>query len=93
MLCTLVASSTEFLWLHNFRNVTFNIGLHTAVHDADNRAFYFRTGVRRNPWTQLMLNLEFYGAPILLEDVPEEKFLGTICSVTQGTLSPIEICG
>ena len=79
--CTLVASATEFLWLHD---ALLNIGLHTAVRYADNRAFHFHTGIRRNPWTQLLLNLEFYGAPILLEDVPEEKFLGTICSVTQG---------
>ena len=38
VLCTLGASSTESLWLHNFRNVTFNIGLHAAVRCADNRA-------------------------------------------------------
>ena len=66
VLCTLVASTAEFLWLHNFRNVTFNIGLHTAVCCADIRAFYFHTGIRRSPWTQLLLSLEFYGAPILL---------------------------
>ena len=30
-----------------------------------NRAFHFHTGIRRNPWTQLLLNVEFYGAPIL----------------------------
>ena len=39
------------------------------------------------------LHLEFYGAPlfgILLEDVPEEKFLGTICSVTQGTITTLQ---
>ena len=34
----LVASTTKFLWLRNFRNVTFNIGLHAAVRCADNRA-------------------------------------------------------
>ena len=27
---------------------------------------------------------------ILLEDVPEEKFLGTICSVTQGTITTLQ---
>ena len=93
VLCTLVASTTEFLWLHNFRNVLLSIGLHTAVRYADNRAFHFHTGTRHNPWTQLLLHLEFYGAPILLEDVPEEKFLGTICWVTQGaitTLQPVD---
>ena len=51
---------------YNFRNVTFNIGLHTAVCYADIRAFYFHTGIRRSPWTQLLLSLEFYGAPVLL---------------------------
>ena len=91
-LCTLVASTTEFLWLHNFRNVLLNIGLHTAVRYADNRAFHlnFHTGIRHNAWTQLLLHLEFYGAPILLEDVPEEKFLGTTCSVTQGTITTLQ---
>ena len=88
VLRTLVASTTEFLWLHNFRNVTFNIGLYTAVRYADNRAFHFHTGIRRNPWTQLLLNLEFYGALILLEDVPE--FPGTICSVVQGTITTLQ---
>ena len=48
VLCTLVASTTEFQWLYNCRNVTFNIGLHTAVRDADNRACHFHTGIRRN---------------------------------------------
>ena len=76
VLCTLVASTTEFLWLPNFRNVLLNIGLHTAVRYADHRAFHFHTGIRRNPWTRLLLHLEFYGAPMLLEDVSEEKFLG-----------------
>ena len=68
VLCTLVASTTEFLWLHNFRNVLLNIGLHTAVRYADNRAILFHTGIRRNPWTRLLLHLEFYGAPILLRN-------------------------
>ena len=90
VLCTLVASTTAFLWLHNFRNVLLNIGLHTAVRYADNRAFHFHTGIRRNPWTQLLLHLECYGAPILLGDVPEGKFLGTICSVTQGTITTLQ---
>ena len=74
VLCTLVASTTEFLWLHNFCNVLLNIGLHTAVRYADNRAFHFHTGIRRNPWTRLVLHLEFYGAPILLEDVLKRSF-------------------
>ena len=90
VLCTLVASTAEFLWLHNFRNVLLNIGLHTAARYAENRAFHFHTGIRHNPWTQLLLHLEFYGAPILLEDDPEEKFLGTICSVTQGTITTLQ---
>ena len=64
--------------------------LHAAVRYADNRAFHFHTGVRRNLWTQLLLNLEFYGAPILLVDVPEEKFLGTICSVVQGMITTLQ---
>ena len=81
VLCTLVASTTEFLWLRNFRSILFNIGLCTAVRYADNRAFHFHEGLRRNSWTQLLLSLEFYGPPILLEYVHEAKFLGTICSV------------
>ena len=87
VLCTLVASTTEFLWLRNFRNTLFNIGLCTTVRYADNRAFHFHEGLRRNSWTQLLLNLEFYGPPILLEYVHEEKFLGTVCSVVQGTIT------
>ena len=51
VLCTLVASTTEFLWLRNFRSILFNIGLCTAVRYADNRAFHFHEGLRRNSWT------------------------------------------
>ena len=87
VLCTLVASTTEFLWLRNFRNTVFNIGLCTAVRYADNRAFHFHEGLRQNAWTQLLLNLEFYGPPVLLEYVHEEKFLGAACSVVQGTIT------
>ena len=39
---------------------------------------------------QLLLNLEFYGPPNLLEYVHEEKFLGTICSVVKGTITTIQ---
>ena len=90
VLRTPVASTTEFLWLRNFRNILFNIGVCTAVRYADNRAFHFHEGLRRNSWTQLLLNLEFYGfygPPVLLEYVHEEKFLGTVCSVVQGTIT------
>ena len=55
------------------------------------QCFHFHTGILRNPWTQLLLNLEFYGAPILLEDVPEEKFLGTICSVVPGAITTLQL--
>ena len=33
-----------------------------------------------------MLNLEFYGLPILLENVPGEELLGTTCSTQQGAI-------
>ena len=85
VLCTLVASTTQFLWLRNFRNTLFKLGLGTAVRYADKSAFLFHEGLRRNSWTQ-----EFYGPPILLEYVHEEKFLGTICSVVQGTITTIQ---
>ena len=79
VVCTLMTSRTEFLWLRNFRKLLLNIGLlSTAVRCADNGAFHFHKGLRRNLWTQLLLNLEFYGSPILLEYVRKEKFLGTI---------------
>ena len=42
------------------------------------------------PWSRLLLNLEFYGAPILLEDVLEETFLGTTCSVVQGAITVVQ---
>ena len=57
---------------------------------ADNRAFLVPTGILRNPWSRLLLNLEFYGAPILLEDVVQETFLGTTCSVVQGTVTVVQ---
>ena len=81
------------LWLqqqNSYGNSLLNIGLCTAARYADNRAFHFHEGLRRNSWTQLLLNLEFYGPPILLDYVHEEKFLGTICSVVQGTITTIQ---
>ena len=88
-LCTGVVRSCGFNnripVVAKFSQHLFNVGLCTAVRYADNRAFHFHEGLRRNSWTQLLLNLEFYGPPILLEYVHEEKFLGTVCSVVQGT--------
>ena len=80
VLCTLVASSTEFLWLHNFCMLLYVMRI----------IVLFTFPFVRNLWTQLLLNLEFYGAPILLVDVPEEKFLGTICSVVQGMITTLQ---
>ena len=33
------------------------------------------------------MNLEFYGLPILLENVPGEELLGTTCSTQQGAMT------
>ena len=90
VLCTLAASTTEYIWLRSFRVFVHNIGLSTAMRYADNRAFLFHSGILRNPWSRLLLNLEFYGAPILLEDVLEETFLGTTCSVVQGAITVVQ---
>ena len=90
VLCTLVASTIEFVWLRNFRTVLYNIGFQQAARYADNRIFHFHVGIRRNPWLRLLFHLEFYGVPILLEDVLSENFLGTTCSVTQGTITVVQ---
>ncbi|CAE7029070.1 unnamed protein product [Symbiodinium sp. CCMP2592] len=90
VLCTLVASTIEFLWLRNFRTILNNIGFQTAARYADNRVFHVQTGIHRNPWLQLLFHLEFYGAPIILEDVSTKMFLGTTCSVTQGTITVVQ---
>ena len=89
-LCNLVAPTSEFLWLRNFRNVMHNIGLHTAVRYADNRAFHFHTSILAIHGLNCCSIWNFYGAPILLEDAPEDKFLGTICSVVQGTITILQ---
>ena len=77
VLCTFVASTTEFLWLHNFRNVLLNIGLHTAVRYADNRAFSFPHRNSTQPADPVATSFGVLRCSYLLEDVPEEKFLGT----------------
>ncbi|CAE7240415.1 AMY1.1, partial [Symbiodinium sp. CCMP2592] len=90
VLCTLVASTTEFLWLRNFRTILNNIGFQTAARYADNRVFHLHSGIQRNPWLQLLFHLEFYGSPIILEDVLTETFLGTTCSNVQGTITVVQ---
>ena len=74
MLCTLIASTSEFLWLHNFRNVLLNIDLHTAVRYTDNRAFHFYD----RHWTQPMDPIAASFCNSTVQDNPEEKFLGII---------------
>ena len=77
VLCTLVASTTEFLWLHNFRSVLLSIDLHTAVRYADNRAFSFPHRNSTQPADPVATSFGVLRCSYLLEDVPEEKFLGT----------------
>ena len=87
VLCTLVANTTEFILLKNFRECLLTSGMLTGFRYADNRAFLLSSFSRYNDWRLLCLNLGFYGEPILLEHVSGEELLGTICSVPQKTIT------
>ena len=80
VLCTLVASTTEFLWLHNFRNVLLNIGLllygmRTIV------PFFFIQAfdATRGP-----------DCCFIWSSTVPPFCLGTTCSVTQGTITTLQ---
>ena len=86
-LCTMVANTTEFITLKHFRESLRSSGLLSGFRYADNRAFLLSTLNQGNDWRRLLLNLEFYGLPILLENVPGEELLGTTCSTQQGAIT------
>ena len=87
VLCTMVANTTELITLKHFRESLRSSGLLSGFRYADNRAFLLSTLNQGNDWRRLLLSLEFYGLPILLENVPGEELLGTTCSTQQGAIT------
>ena len=86
VLCAMVANTTEFIMLKHCRESLRSSGLLSGFRYADHRAFLLSTLNRGNDWRRLLLNLEFYGLPILLENVPGEELLGVTCSTQQGAI-------
>ena len=86
VLCTMVANTTQFIMLKHFREAFRSAGLLSGFRYADNRAFLLSTlNPVINDWRRLLLNLEFYGLPILLEN--GEELLGATCSTQQGAIT------
>ena len=87
VLCSLVAAEREFLLIHTFRQQLHAAGLLRAFRYADNRCFFLRSSELHTDWTELILQLAFYGLPIELEHVPGEQLLGSTTSTIQGTIT------
>ena len=60
----------EFILVKHFRDLVQSAGLLNGFRYADSRAFLLSGVNVGNDWRQLLLHLEFYGRPILLENVP-----------------------
>ena len=90
VLCSIVAAEQEFVFRQSFTSQLQDAGLLRGFRYADNRCFFLRESECATAWARLALPLEFYEAPILLEDVPGEKLLGTTTSVAQGTITMLQ---
>ena len=86
-LCGLVAAFQEYCFRKAFHGMRTH---HKLLHNSryvDNRVLLHFPGWRDNyPWT-LCTKLDFYEAPILLEEVDDTEILGCTISTTQRTIT------
>ena len=95
VLCAMVANTAEFILLKHFRTAMNSAGLRNGFRYADNRAFLLSEGNVTNPWRHLLHHLEFYGSPIILENVSGRSVFGPTCSIQQGAIivrQPVRRC-
>ena len=87
-LCLMVVSVYEQIWYHTHRESISNLHLHALfLRYVDNRLVILPTLTKDLPAFQILVDPDFYKAPIFLETEPDQEFLGF-----QVELDPFELC-
>ena len=76
-LCLMVVSVYEQIWSHTHRESITNLHLHALfLRYVDNRLVIIPTSTTDIPAYQILTDADFYKSPIILEDEPDQEFLG-----------------
>ena len=87
-LCLMVVSVYEQIWYHTHRESISNLHLHALfLRYVDNRLVILPASTKELPAFQILVDPDFYKAPIFLETEPDQEFLGF-----QLELDPFELC-
>ena len=87
-LCLMVVSVYEQIWYHTHRQAISNLHLHALfLRYADNRRVILPSSTKDLAAFQVLVDPDFYKAPIFLETEPDQEFLGF-----QVELDPFELC-
>ena len=84
----MVVSVYEQIWYHTHRESISNLHLHALfLRYVDNRLVILPSSTKDLPAFQILVDPDFYKAPIFLETEPDQEFLGF-----QVELDPLELC-
>ena len=76
-LCLMVVSVYEQIWFHTHRESITNLHLHALfLRYVDNRLVIIPSTTVDLPAYQILTDADFYKSPIVLEDEPDQEFLG-----------------
>ena len=76
-LCLMVVSVYEQIWFHTHRESITNLHLHALfLRYVDNRLVIIPSSTTEIPAYQILTDADFYKTPIVLEDEPDQEFLG-----------------
>ena len=76
-LCLMVVSVYEQIWFHTHRESITNLHLHALfLRYVDNRLVILPSSTTGIPAYQILTDADFYKTPIVLEDEPDQEFLG-----------------
>ena len=76
-LCLMVVSVYEQIWFHTHRESITNLHLHALfLRYVDNRLVIIPSSTTDIPAYQILTDADFYKSPIILEDEPDQEFLG-----------------
>ena len=76
-LCLMVVSVYEQIWFHTHRESITNLHLHALfLRYVDNRLVILPSTTTEIPAYQILTDADFYKTPIVLEDEPDQEFLG-----------------
>ena len=76
-LCLMVVSVYEQIWFHTHRESITNLHLHALfLRYVDNRLVIIPSSTTEIPAYQILTDADFYKSPNILEDEPDQEFLG-----------------